>query len=514
VQGLLVLLTPQAMTDPTATAETVAKFAQCEGKPILACWMGRAEVAAGRAILANAGIPTIDAPEEAIGAFLHMVQYRVAQTLLYETPQALPEDWRPDAASVRRIVQAARDAGRSLLTESEAKAVLAAYGIPVVPTVESQTDDEAVVAADRHGYPVVLKLLSPTITHKSDVGGVQLNLADAQAVRAAFATIRDNVTKLGEPSAFAGVTVQPMVRERGLELIVGSSVVRQFGPVVLFGAGGILVEVMKDRALALPPLNRTLARRLMERTRIHAALHGVRGQGPVNLAELEGLLVRFSQLLTDHLDIAEVDINPLLASPSRIVALDARIVLTEPGAPLPRLAIHPYPNQYTAAFALKNGERVTVRALGPEDEPLIIAMHGRHSEHTIRMRFFSLVKVLSRDALIRLCHLDYDREMALIAVGHRDGEPVCLGVSRYYLNPETGSAEFALVTDDSVHRQGLGRHLMERLIAIAKERGVRRLVGLILAENAPMRTLSASLGFAPEASADGNVVRVAMDLDR
>jgi acetyltransferase len=511
VQGLLVLLTPQAMTDPTETARQIAPFARTEGKPVLAAWLGGADVRAGREVLAQAGIPTVDAPEAAIRTFLHMVQYRRAQELLYERPEALPEGWQPDTDRVRALFAQARAKGRTLLNESEAKIVLAAYGIPVSQTVECTTADEAVRAAETIGYPVVLKLLSPTITHKSDVGGVQLNLGNAQAVRDAFALIQANIAKRGDPAAFAGVTVQPMIAERGLELIVGSTMDRQFGPVILFGAGGVLVEILQDRALALPPLNRTLARRLMERTRIYPPLQGVRGQGPVDFGALETLLVRFSQLLTDFLEIQEVDMNPLLAAPGRVIALDARLVLAPPNTPTPRLAIRPYPNQYTAPFRMRNGIDVTVRAIRPEDEPLIIAFHGRQSEHTIRMRFFSMVKVLSRDSLIRLCHLDYDRELALIAVRQEGAETICLGVSRYYLRPETGIAEFALITDDAIHRQGLGRHLLKRLIAVARECGVQRMAGEVLAENGPMLELTRSFGFTRAATEDG-VVRVALDL--
>src|SRR5262249_12927855 len=306
--------------------------------------------------------------------------------------------------------------------------------------------------ANRMGYPVVLKLLSQTITHKSDVGGVQLNLADEEAVRKAFRTIQENVARRGHADAFEGVTVQPMVREKGYELIVGSSIDRQFGPVILCGSGGVLVEVFQDRALALPPLNRTLARRLIERTKIYHALQGVRGQRPVNLDALETLVARFSQLVTNFLEISEIDINPLLAGPEQIIALDARVLLTPADLPAGqrlRLAVRPYPNQYTAPFRLDDDTEVTIRAIRPEDEPLIIGLHASCSERTIRMRFFSLVKTLSRDSLIRLCHLDYDREMALVAVHRDDAGPHIVGVSRYYLDPETGEAEFAVVVGDA-----------------------------------------------------------------
>jgi acetyltransferase len=398
------------------------------------------------------------------------------------------------------------------LSEAEAKDVLAAYGIPVALTIACHSADEAAAAAKRIGYPVVLKLLSPTITHKRDVGGVQLDLADEGKVRAALETIRANVRKVAPPEAFAGVTVQPMIRDKGIELIVGSSVDRQFGPVILFGAGGILVEVTKDSALALPPLNSTLARRLMERTQVWRVLQGVRGRPPADVAGLEALLVRFSQLLADFAEIQEIDINPLLAGPERVIALDARLVLAPPDATRPPLAIHPYPNQYTAPFRLRDGRDVTVRAIRPEDEALIIALHASHSENTIRMRFFSMVKTLSRDSLIRLCHLDYDREMALVAVRREDDGEKILGVSRYYLSPETGAAEFALVVGDAYQRQGLGRHLMERLIGVAKERGIRKLTGLILAENLPMLRLTAALGFTPPRHVEEGVVAVEMPL--
>jgi acetyltransferase len=517
IQGLLILLAPQAMTDPAETAKLLTPFAHIEGKPVLASWMGGDAVRPGRVVLQQAGLPTFDTPEAVIRAFLHMVRYRHAQEWLYETPAAVP-DVKPDADVVRRIIATARGEGRRLLTEAEAKSLLAAYGVPVVQTVPATTAEAAVSAAERIDYPVVLKLLSTTITHKTDAGGVRLNLADAAAVREAFAAIKQSATRyasghnLTADTAFAGVTVQPMVRADGYELILGSSVDPQFGPVILFGAGGVLVEVFKDSALALPPLTRTLARRLMERTTIYTALCGVRGRRGADLAALETLLVRFSQLVADLPEVAEIDINPLLAGPEQVIALDARVLLTAEVGVNPTLAILPYPNQYTAPFRLADGSEVMVRVIRPEDEPLIIEHHALLSEQSIRRRFFGMVKELSRDRLIRLCHLDYNREMALVAVREDARGPHILGVSRYYLDPETGSAEFAVVVSDPNQGRGLGYHLMERLITVARDRGVKRLTGLVLSENSPMLDLLRHLGFRPEPTNDPTAVEAALDL--
>lgn len=518
VQGLLILLTPQAMTDPTLTARQLAPFAKLEGKPILASWMGGADVREGRAILGAAGIATFDSPEAAIKAFLHLVQYRRSQELLYEQPAALPEDWQPNSAGVRTLIEQVRKSGRTLLTEYEAKELLSCYGIPTVPTLNARFADEAVVEANQVGYPVVLKLWSESITHKTDAGGVMLNLADDAAVRSAFAQIKENAADYAakhalKADAFLGVTVQPMIRMKGYELIVGSSVDVQFGPIILFGAGGVLVEVFQDRALGLPPLNRTLARRLIERTQIFKALQGIRGQKPIPLADLETLLVRFSYLLCDFLDIQEIDINPLLASPDGLLALDARVVLAPADRPNPPLTIEPYPNQHTTTWKLANGTDVTIRAIRPEDERLIEGLHATLSEQSIRMRFFSMVKLLSRDSLIRLCHLDYSREMALVAE-HRtaQGQPEILGVSRYYMNPQTRSAEFAVTVSDAYQGQGLGEHLMKRLIVVARERGLRQLIGSVLRENQRMLALAKDLGFHEPTMIDRDVVQVVLDL--
>jgi acetyltransferase len=384
--GLLVILTPQSMTDPTQTAEHLKPYAKLEGKPILASWMGGAEVAAGESILNRANIPTFQFPDTAVRAFTYMWRWAYNLKGLYETP-SLPEDsaeCTPNKALTDEIIQKARNSGRTILTESESKQVLEAYCVPTVQTLVARTEEEAVSHADRIGYPVVLKIFSETITHKTDVGGVQLNLADREAVQRAWRRIQTSVTEKAGAEHFQGVTVQPMIKiGDGYELIVGSSLDAQFGPVLLFGAGGQLVEVFRDRALALPPLNTTLARRMMEQTDIYKALKGVRGRKPVDLAGLEQLMVRFSRLVVEQPWIKEIDINPLLASADRLVALDARVVVHGPEVreeQLPRTAIRPYPNRYVSAWKMKDGTEVLIRPIRPEDEPLMVKFHATLSE--------------------------------------------------------------------------------------------------------------------------------------
>ena len=354
--GVLVVLTPQAMTDPTRTAEQLVPFAQSGSKPLLASWMGGTEVQAGREILTSAGIPVFGYPDTAAGMFDYMWRYSENLRSLYETPSLTAFDSERQASNrskADQIISRARKAGRTLLSEFESKQLLEAYGIPTVKTCVAASEAEAVKLAEEMGYPVVLKLFSETVTHKTEVGGVRLNLGDGASVRSAFQAIRSAVSEKAGMKAFQGVTVQPMIRSDGYELILGSSVDPQFGPVLLFGAGGQLVEVLKDQTLSLPPLNTTLARRMMERTRIFSALKGVRGRKPVNLPQLEEVLVRFSQLVAGEPRIQEIDVNPFLVSPEQMTALDARVILLEAGlgeAGLPKPAIRPYPGEYVTRW--------------------------------------------------------------------------------------------------------------------------------------------------------------------
>ncbi|WP_276375524.1 bifunctional acetate--CoA ligase family protein/GNAT family N-acetyltransferase [Corallococcus exercitus] len=502
--GLLVILTPQDMTEPTQTADRLKGYAKLPGKPVLASWMGGSEVAAGERILNDAGIPTFGYPDTAARVFNYMWRYSDNIAGLYETPTLAEEPTGGGRDVARALVDEARAAGRTLLSEYESKRLLAAYGIPTVETWLATSEDEAVAKAHTLGFPVVLKLHSLTVTHKTDVGGVRLDLRDESRVREAFRAIRDALTERGLADAFDGVTVQPMAKLDGYELIVGSSLDAQFGPVLLFGAGGTLVEVMQDRALGLPPLNTTLARRMMERTRIHHALKGVRGRAPVDLGALERLMVRFSQLVVEQPFIRELDINPLLVSAERIIALDARVVLHPPdvsAAALPKLAIEPYPHQYAQVLTLKNGEQLLVRPIRPEDEPAMGRFHQALSEQTVFMRYAGLMKLSQRVAherLARICFNDYAREMALVAVrpspdGKGGGE--ILAVGRLTRLRGTKDAEFAITVSDPAQRLGLGTELLRRLVEVGRDWGLRRIVADILARNRGMQAVSKKLGF-------------------
>ncbi len=499
--GMLVVLTPQDMTDPTQIAEQLKPYANLGDKPVLASWMGGPEVSAGVRILNQAGIPTFSYPDTAARMFTYAWQYGESLRGLYETPE-FAGDADVDRPRAESIVERARAAGRTILTEFESKEILAAYGIPVVETRVARSEAEAVEAAGLIGYPVVLKLFSETITHKTDVGGVQLNLRDAEAAGAAFRAIREAVGAKAGEGHFLGVTVQPMIRSEGYELILGSTLDPQFGPVILFGLGGQLVEVFKDRALGLPPLNTTLARRMMERTRIYQALKGVRGRKAVDLGALERLLVCFSRLIVEQPWIKEVDVNPLLASRDRLIALDARIVVHEAGVAtgsLPKLAIRPYPSQYVSAWKMKNGAPVLLRPIRPEDEPLIARFHESLSERSVYLRYLQALKLSQRVAherLVRICFNDYDREMALVAeIPDAAGGARIVAVGRLRKLHGSGDAEFAVLVSDDQQGNGLGTELVRRLIDVARQEKIGRIVGDILQDNVVMRRICEKLGF-------------------
>lgn len=520
--GLLAILAPQGMTDPSQVAALIKPFARTSGKPLLASWMGGKLVADGVGILNQAGISTFSYPDTAARAFCYMWRNTYNLSGIYETPSLAEEVTKDDGslAAVSNILERARRAGRTLLTEVESKQILALYSIPVVDTRIAASEDEAVSLAHAIGYPVVLKVLSETITHKSDIGGVKLNLADGPSVRRAYREIETSLGNRVKAGAFQGVTVQPMIPLEGCELILGSSVDPQFGPVILFGSGGKLVEIYRDRALALPPLNATLARRLMEQTRIFTALHGVRGQAGANIELLERILVRFSKLLLENPWIKEVDINPMIASTDRVVALDARVVQYPADTTfeqMPKPAIRPYPTQYVGEWTTKSAAPVLIRPIRPEDEPLIARFHEGLSQTSVYLRYFHMMSLDARVAharLMRQCFIDYDREMALVVdyCDSNTGLHEIWAVGRLTKSHNEPEAEVAVLVTDRHQKEGLGTELVRRLIEIGRDEKLRRIFANLLPENAGMNALGRRLNFRTAPSHDPGNVTVVLEL--
>jgi acetyltransferase len=481
--------------------------------------MGGNSVAAGEDILNQCGIPSFAFPDTAVRAFNYMWKYAYNLKGIYETPVLGASGSQPNREMAKGIIDSVRKSGRTILTEYESKKLLESYGIPTTATEVAATEAEAVKWAEKIGFPVVLKLYSLTITHKTDVGGVILNLRDPDAVRKAFNQIKDSVTEKAGAEHFQGVTVQPMAKLDGYEIILGASIDPQFGPVLLFGTGGQLVEVFKDKALALPPLNTTLARRMMEQTKIYKALKGVRGRKPVDLAAMEELLVRFSELVVENPWIKELDINPLLASPDRLLALDARVVLHDLGTKeehLPKSAIRPYPEKYVSEWKLKDGQVVTIRPIRPEDEPIMIDFHTKLSERTVYLRYFQPLKLSQRTAherLTRICFNDYDREMALVVERKKsDGGSEIIAVGRLSKQHGRNEAELAALVRDEFQGKGLGTELYRRLLEVAQDERIAKVVSTMLGENREMRRVCEKLGFGIKEELEDNMVKAEKNL--
>jgi len=484
--------------------------------------MGGQTVAEGEAILNTAGIPTFAYPDTAARAFDYMWSYSSHLRGLYETPAmtASSADSGTRVRKAKKLIDRALASGRTLLTEVESKELLSLYGIPTVPTRVARTADKAVAYAGEFGYPVVLKVFSKTITHKTDVGGVKLDLQNAAAVRKAFRSIQSSVSSKAGKEAFEGVTVQPMVRLEGYELILGSNVDPVFGPVILFGSGGQLVEVYRDRALALPPLNSTLALRLMELTKIYGALKGVRGRKAVDLEGLKAALVAFSELVVELPRIAETDINPLVISSDKLLALDARVLLAGPkitDADLPRSAIRQYPSQYVSRWKMKDRTPVVIRPIRPEDEPMMVKFHVSLSEEAVYLRYFHMAQLSTRVAherLIRKCFIDYDREIALVAelVDPQTQSACIAGVARLSRVASLEEAEIGVIVADKFQHQGLGAALIQKLVDIARAEKTKRIVADFHSENSAIRHLAKHGGATVTKTSDATCFRIQLDL--
>jgi len=518
IDGLLVLNCPTAVASPIEAAEAViASRARKNGQPVLTSWVGGASAGDSRRRFAEQEVPTYDTPSQAVRAFMQLVNYRRSQEALMETPPSLPEGFRAEPDVARAVLRQTLAEGREWLTEPESKAVLAAYDIPVSPTRIARTPQEAAEAAAEFGGPVALKILSPDITHKTDFGGVALDLLGPAAVKRAAEAMLERVAAAAPQARLDGFTVQPMIQRPGaFELIAGVMNDAQFGPVILFGQGGVAVEVVGDKALALPPLNMRLARDLMERTRVYRLLCGYRGLAPANLEAVAFTLVKLSQLVVDLDEVSELDINPLIADEYGVIALDARIRVAEPrlkgGA---RLAIRPYPSELEEEVVLADGRRLLLRPVRPEDEPAFQRGFAKLTPDEIHMRFFVPMKTLSHVTAARFTQIDYDREMALVLTeAGIPGKTEIYGVVRITADPDSETAEFAIVVRGEMTGQGIGVYMLKRIIAYARSRGIRELYGDVLRENATMLKLCEFLGFVrghadPD---DHTIVRVRLKL--
>jgi acetyltransferase len=505
--AILVMLVPTALVDNVSVARAVADLARAASKPVLTCWLGGESVRAARKVFMEAAVASYFTPELAVRAFMQMVEYDRNQKSLIQTPASRPESFVADSDAVGKRLRAALDGGRTLLTEPEAKAVLAHYGIPTVPTRVAPDVDAAVQAAAELGYPVALKILSPDLTHKSDVQGVLLDIGSPPILSAAAEGMLARIRQFKPEARVEGFTVQPMVRRPGgHELFVGVAEDPVFGPVITFGHGGTAVEVVRDTAVALPPLNDLLADQLIQRTRICRVLRGFRGTRGVDLDAVRDVLVRVAQMVIDHPEIVELDINPLLADAAGVVALDARMRVQRARiAGTERLAIRPYPRELEETVTI-HGEALLIRPIRPEDEPAHRAFFARIDPEDLYFRFFRAVHDVSHEQLARFTQIDYDREMALIATHTGpDGVPETLGVVRAVTDANNIDAEFAVIVRSDWHRRGLAGVLMKRIIDYCRRRGTRRLVGQTLAANTAMQALAKRFGFSRSVPNEGVV---------
>jgi len=500
VDGALVMLTPQSMTDPGASAEAVSTEAIKSSKPVLTCWMGAKLVEEGRRHFAEAGIPQFRSPETAVEAFGYLACYRRNQKALLQAPGPLSRQKLPDVEGARLIIEHALSQRCRTLSSAEAKAVLRAFHIPASPSINVTSAADALVAAESLGLPVAMKINSPDITHKSDVGGVRLNIREPRSVRTAFREMVDNVQAQCPDARIDGVIIEPMLsRPHAREIMIGIVHDPVFGPIISFGTGGTAVEVFADTNVALPPLNEYLSRQLIKGTRADRFLKAFRNLPPANQKKLIDVLQRVSEIACELPEVKELDINPLLVDENDVIAVDARIVVAAPPSSTARyghMAIHPYPVELVSRWQLPDGTDITVRPIRPEDANLEQAFVQNLSPESRYFRFMQSLDSLSPLMLARFTQIDYDREMALIAVlKEHTSDARFVGVARYVGNPDRHSCEFALTVSDDWQKHGIGRELMRRLMEIARDRGIEVMEGEVLTNNTKMLRLCERLGF-------------------
>jgi len=496
VNGLLIISAPQALVDTAEVAAALVDLIREKPIPIITSWVGGVDMHKGRDIFNQAGIPTFDTPERAVRAFMNIYRFSQNIEILQQIPSRLSRRLEFDRQKAKTLIQTGLATDKGLLTEAESKALLSAYGIPVDPIESANSKAEAIQKAANLGFPVVMKINSRDITHKSDAGCVLLDLKNETDVAHAFETIIQNAHGYNPQAAIDGVTIHPMRPRPDYELIIGIKKDRDFGPVILFGMGGIFTEVFEDRAIAFPPLNRLLARRLMEQTRVYRLLQGYRNTPPANLEALEEILIRLAQLATDFSQIQELDINPLLITPQGICAVDARVFVKPSSKSAPHhLVISPYPDQFEEHTQTSRGIDIFVRPIRPEDAPLLTELFESLSPQSVYRRFFTPMKRLPHSMLARFTQIDYDRHIALVALPESESKETMLGVARVIIGRNLKEAEFSVVVSDPWQGKGIGAALLQRCISIAKDRGIDSVLGTVLAENTQMLTLGKKLGF-------------------
>ncbi|MEW6184636.1 MAG: bifunctional acetate--CoA ligase family protein/GNAT family N-acetyltransferase [Thermodesulfobacteriota bacterium] len=499
VDGVLVIYTPQAICPPEELAASLAELAHDIWKPVLVAFVGGDYVQRGKEILSEHKIPVFDTPEDAVKTYMIMHNYHNNLDLLYETPSELPLMEAPPKNHLKTFIKRMVKEGRTLLTEEESKDLLTNYGIPVTEPYLTRSVEGALQTAARIRYPVVLKIVSPHITHKSDVGGVRIAIRSEGELKTEYAAMLDRVKGKVPQAEITGISVQKMIEPIDYEVIVGAKKDRDFGTVILFGLGGVAAELFQDVSIGLPPLNQILARRMMEETRVYRMLQGFRGRKPADLKALEQLLVNFSNLIVDFPEIVEMDINPVAISDGKPFALDARIIVDpqgpDPSLLYPHLVITPYPTRYTSLWRMSDGSEVTLRPIRPEDEPLEHEMLSSLSPDSLRNRFFSLIQDISHEMLIRFCNIDYDREMAIVAEIKNGERKRIIGIGRLMIEPDGGQGEFAVLVHDAHQGKGLGYKLVDTMIGIGQDKNLDEIYGLVLTENERMLQLTRKMGF-------------------
>jgi len=507
VDGVLVAYTPQGAAKPDELAKKVVEIAKSTWKPIITTWMGGGAVIEARRVFAENDIPTYETPEAAVRTYMYMYRYGRNLELLYETPAQLSVNQAPPKSNLKALVRRLARQGVTTLGEEDSKRFLSNYGIPTTKPYLANSAESAARIGWEVGYPVVVKIASPDITHKSDVGGVTLGIHSEEKLRSEYDSMMQRV-KLKNPHAkILGVTVQKMIEKIDYEIILGSRKDRDFGSVILFGMGGVGAELFRDFSIGLPPLNQTLARRLMEDTRVHRMIQGYRGKAPADMRQLEEIMVSFSNLIVDFPEIAEIDVNPLAISDGKAYAVDARIVLDKNAIdstfPYPHLVITPYPTKYVIPWRMRDGTEILLRPIEPEDEPLEHEMLTTLSEETLRGRFFQVIKNITHEMLTRYCNIDYDREMAIVGEVREGEKRRIIGIGRLISEPDFKKGEFAVVVHDDYQGKGLGYKLVGLLIGIGHEKGLEKIYGIVLTDNKAMLTICHELGFSTKDLGDG-----------